>query len=213
MLIGICVLFTGTFFVIVARYFYQYKKQSDFSKQIEQLQSVDRSLVETQDDPFFGNPNAEVVIVEFSDFTCPSCKDEFYILQEVMKKYSDKIKLIYRDFPISTEDTRGRSAAIAGKCAFDQDKFWPYYEQLFTHQNEIDDEHLLAWAKQVGMNERKFSQCLKVPKNDDEVQDDLSDGVTAGVEGTPTFFINGLRVRGAVPLNVWEQFIQGYYQE
>ncbi len=157
------------------------------------------------DDPSLGNANAPVTVIEFSDFQCPFCTrwhtDSW---AQLKSEYVDtgKVRFVYRDFPLSFH-LQAQKAAEAAECADDQGKFWPYHDLLFENSNgdgtglQIAD--LKKYAADLGLNAATFNSCLDSGKYASEVSKDLSDGAAGGVGGTPTFFVNGNAVVGAVP--------------
>jgi protein-disulfide isomerase len=161
----------------------------------------------TSDDPSFGPKDAKVVVVEFSDFQCPFCQQVWPVVKEILKNYGDKILFIYRDFPLTDIHPQALIAALAGECADEQGKFWAMHDKIFADQDNISEANLKTYAVQIGLNSLQFNQCLQSEKYLAEVKEDLEAGLAAGVQGTPTFFINGAPVRGAVPLSVLESLI------
>ncbi len=170
--------------------------------------AIDPSLLYTDDDPAKGNPNAKIKIVEFSDFQCPFCRQAFPVIRELLEKYPDDIYFIYRDFPIDQIHPQARLAAEAGECAQDQGLFWPLHDQIFINQDRMGLNDILKYAQSVGMDMNKFAECLTSKKYAQEVEDDLQTGLRAGVKGTPTFFVNGQKIEGAIPFSVWERIIE-----
>lgn len=161
----------------------------------------------TSDDPSFGPSNAQVVIVEFSDFQCPFCAQAYPVIKELLKDYGDRIHFVYRDFPVPSLHPQALLGALAGECAHEQGKFWPMHDKIFENQQDLNENNLKTWAIQLGLDGVQFSSCLDSQKYLPEVQEDLNDGVDAGVRATPTFFINGQKIEGALPLSVFEQII------
>jgi protein-disulfide isomerase len=153
-----------------------------------------------------GSANAKVTLIEFADLRCPFCEQWFQTIEpNLMKDYvnTGKVKFYFRNYaflgPAST------LAAEAGECANDQGKFWTFHDYMYQHQpDESDtsmytDANLTKIAGSLGMDESQFSSCLSSKKVSDQVAKDLSDGQAAGVSGTPTTFINGVPIVGAVP--------------
>lgn len=163
--------------------------------------------IETDDDPFFGPQQASLVIVEFGDFECPFCRQEFPIVRELMQLYP-QVKWIYRDFPVADLHPFAQKAAEAGECAHEQNQFWPMYDKLFQNQEKLDINSLKFYAKQIGLKESEFNFCLNSNKYQTEVKEDLADGLALGVRGTPTFFINGKKVEGAIPFPIFKKIIE-----
>ncbi len=177
--------------------------------------------VSEDDDPFRGDANAPVVMIEFSDFQCPFCRSFFEnTLTQLEEKYikTGKVKLVYRDFPLSFHPA-AQKAAEAGECADDQGKFWEMHDKIFEEQSKqgqgtiqfsVDD--IKKWAGEIGLNTTKLNDCMDSGKYAQEVQKDAADGTAAGVSGTPTFFINGKQLVGAQPYSVFEQTIEAELQ-
>lgn len=155
----------------------------------------------------WGNPQAKVVIVEFGDFQCPYCRAEFSIIREVMQQYQDKIFFIWRHFPIVDVHDKALEAAEAAVCAQLQGKFWPFHDKLFTNQADLSSASLLAYAKQVGLETKSFINCMAKHQQRTVVAADWQLGLDNGVRGTPTFFINGTPVSGALPKDFWDKAI------
>jgi protein-disulfide isomerase len=157
------------------------------------------------DDPFLGSINAPVTIIEFGDYRCTYCK---YFHREIftalIKEYDRKIRFVYRDFPV----LGGQSEAEASQCANDQHTFWVYHDALFSsEQTYTSVDQLVTLAGDLQMDTSIFRACLEGGKYRNEVQADYQDGRKYGITGTPTFFINGIRLIGAQPLSVFESVI------
>jgi protein-disulfide isomerase len=161
-----------------------------------------------QGTPMWGNANAKVTVVEFSDFQCPFCGRADATVQELKKKYNGKIKLYYRNFPLPMHKD-ARPAAEAAMCVYDQgnDKFWKFSEILFKNQDKLDAANLAKFAKQVGADDKKLADCVASKKFSSKVQEDMQYGEKIGVRSTPTFFINGQLVSGAVPIETFSEVI------
>lgn len=144
-------------------------------------------------DPFKGPVGAKVVFVEFSDFQCPACGAAFPTIKRLSEEYSDRVKFVYKDFPIAQLHPFAQKAAEAGQCAFEQEKFWEYHDKLFENQENLTVEDLKQYAKDIGLEEQKFNECLDSSKYSSAVASDMSVAKQLGVNGTPTFFINGAK--------------------
>ncbi len=166
--------------------------------------------------PALGSKNAKVVLVDFSDFECPFCKKYFDETFEQLKKdYVDTGKVIYyyRHFPLDFHSA-AKPAAIASECANEQGKFWEYHDLIFKEQDKIAQktpdeikQALKGFAVSLGLNTSNFNNCLDLEKYKANVEKDQKEGQTAGVNGTPTFFVNGLSVVGAQPYSVFKTII------
>lgn len=165
--------------------------------------------------PVLGNENAKVEVVEFSDFACPFCKQWFDQTKvQLFKDYVDtgKIKFSYRQYPIVSLHPNAEKASQASECANDQDKFWEYHDLLFKEQTtwaNLPDPvtQFSTYATQLGLNKGEFDSCMSSEKFKDIVAKDLQEGTTAGVNGTPTFFINGVSLVGAQPYETFKAAI------
>jgi len=143
--------------------------------------------------PVKGPKNAPVTIYEFTDFQCPWCSRAQEPLHAVVNANPGKIKVITRNFPLSQIHPRAWPAAEAAACVNEQGKFWEYHDKLFANQQALGDDDLLKYAKEVGVNEKKFQTCVKEHRYKSLVEADQAEGQRVGVSGTPTFFVNGIK--------------------
>jgi len=158
--------------------------------------------------PTLGPADAPVTIVEFSDFHCPFCGRASATLQQLMTNYSGKIRRVWRHFPLSMHPGADRTHE-ASECAFEQGKFWEYHDKLFeTLGQDRSDSALTDLAKQVGLDTKKFDQCLTSGKYKSLIQQEVQKGGEVGVEGTPMFFVNGQTVAGAYPYEYFDNLVQ-----
>ncbi len=155
----------------------------------------------------FGKKDSKVVVIEFADFQCPACQAAHNVVKELRSDYRDKIFFVYRDFPLISDHPASLLAAMAANCANEQGKFWEMHDKIFENQADINERSLKIYAVQMGLNGVEFSECIQSGKYLKKIEKDLEDGWLAGVRATPTFFINGIKVEGAVPLQVFEEFI------
>lgn len=165
--------------------------------------------VPADDDPFLGDENAPITIIEFSDFECPYCT-RFHVetFPQLMEKYGDQIKFVYRDFPLSSIHPEAFPSAEAANCAKEQEKYWEFHGKLFDGgPSNLSSEMYLIYAEEIGLNMESFQECVEEHRYQREVQVDFDYAVSLGVNSTPTFFINGLPLIGAQPFEVFEQII------
>lgn len=156
--------------------------------------------------PSRGPADAKVTIVEFSDFECPFCSRARDTVEQVMQAYPGKVRLVFRQFPLSFHP-RAPKAAEASLCANEQGRFWEYHDELFKNQKSLEVAQLKEHAKSVGLDEKKFTECLDSNKFQKTVQEDMQAGSMVGVSGTPAFFINGIPLSGAQPLEEFKRVI------
>ena len=167
-----------------------------------------RQDVETlADDPSKGPADALVVIVEFSDFECPYCQRASDTMAELYDRYPDDIRLVYKDFPLPSHPNAFK-AAEAGNCANDQGKFWEFHDKLFATQDALDVESLKAYAGELGLDASAFEACLDEGRHAETVSQDLTIGRSYGASSTPTLFINGRPVFGAMPFDLFDNIIR-----
>jgi len=172
-------------------------------------QPPSRQSIDLDDDPVLGDENAPVTIVSFEDFQCPFCKRSFdQTFPQLKKEYIDtgKVKYVYRDFPLSFHP-EAQPAAEAAECADEQGKFWEMHDLIFQNQAIMSNSAYKQWAEQLGLDTAQFNDCLDSGKYRQEVQSDSNYGSQVGVSGTPTFFINGIRLVGAQPFEAFKQII------
>lgn len=164
--------------------------------------------VKVGDAPFVGKADAKVTIVEFSDFQCPFCQKGAKVMDEIKKKYGNKVKIAFKNFPLPFHKN-AKTAAVAGLCANEQspEKFWKLHDLMFADQQNLTNDGLVAKAKTLGLDMKKFEACLSSNKFLAKVEADKAEGQKAGVQSTPTFFINGKMISGAQPLEVFSEEI------
>jgi protein-disulfide isomerase len=154
-----------------------------------------RVPVDSGDAPARGVAGAPVTLVEFGDFQCPYCRALEPTLAKVMKSYSSKVRLVFRQFPLSGHPQAAK-AAEASLCASEQDKFWELHDRMYSHQDALKVDELKAAAGQLGLDGERFGQCLDSGKYAEVIKIDLRAGEHAGVTGTPALFVNGRPVPG-----------------
>jgi protein-disulfide isomerase len=158
--------------------------------------------------PIWGKKDAPVKIIEFSDFQCPFCSRAAETVTELKKKYNGKIMIAYKQFPLPMHKD-ARPAAEASMCVNEQgtDKFWKFHDLAFKNQDKLDPTNLEKFAKDAGADAKKWKECFDAKKFSSAVQADMDYGEKVGVKSTPTFFINGQLVSGAVPIESFSEVI------
>jgi protein-disulfide isomerase len=148
-------------------------------------------------DHVLGPPDAPVTLVEYGDFECPFCGRAHYEIQSVLDQLGDHVQFVFRHFPLTQIHPHAMSAAEAAEAAeADQGKFWPMHDMLYEHQDALDDESLLEYAQALDLEMDRFVRDLRTHRHADRIREDFMSGVRSGVNGTPTFFINGRRHNG-----------------
>ena len=158
--------------------------------------------------PSLGPEDAPVTIVEFTDYECPFCGRHFReTMPQLLSEYEGRIKYVVLNFPISRIHPFSQRAGEAAECAHDQGRFWEYHDTVFQNQAALDVVSLKLYAEQVGLEAEVFSSCLESGDKTQLVLDDVQDGLSYGVSGTPTFFINGQMMVGAQPFSSFQTLI------
>lgn len=147
-------------------------------------------------DHIAGSVDAPITLVEYGDYECPYCGRAFHILREVQARLGPRLRLVFRHFPMSEVHPHAEAAAEAAEAASAQGKFWAMHERLFTHQRELDADDLIRHAAEVGIDTERMSRELADRIHQPRVREDFATGVRSGVNGTPTFFIHGIRYDG-----------------
>ena len=168
--------------------------------------------IATEGEPSLGPANAPVTIVEFSDFQCPYCRQAQGTLKQLMAAYEGKIKLVFRDFPLRNIHPQAQKAAEAAQCAAEQQKFWPYHDKLFASTNFQMDE-LKKFAQELELNMEQFTSCLDSSKYAAGVDADMQAGQQAGVNATPTFFVNGYPLSGAASYERFKELVDAALEQ
>lgn len=170
---------------------------------------VTRYTIPVDDDPAIGPEDAPITIVEFSDYECPFCQRwHTEVYERLLETYPEEVRLVYRDFPLTSIHPNANSAAYAANCAREQDVFWEYHDKLFGMELGLSTDAYQEYASQLGMDIEAFSECLDSDRYQEEVQADFDFAANLGVRSTPTFFINGIAVVGAQPFEVFQQVIE-----
>ena len=151
--------------------------------------------ISLDDDPSRGNKNAPVTVVMFSDFQCSACSAAHPILEKVLAEYKDKIHFVVRDFPLMKIHENAFNAALAADAANAQGKFFEYTDVLYNNQDKLDIKSLKKYAADLGLNQKQFDLDLTSEKYADEIRKDMADGAKYGISGTPTIYVNGVKVR------------------
>jgi protein-disulfide isomerase len=171
-----------------------------------------RAQIEMKDAPITGDAKAAVTLVEYSDFECPVCRSLHDALRGMLPNYGGKVRVVFKDFPIEQLHPWARTAAIAGRCAYQQDpkSFWKVYDLIYDNQDLISAANawtkMLDYAGQSGLDADAFKTCMASPEAGAAVNASRANGQKLDVSSTPTIFVNGRRIVGADP-HLLEQYI------
>lgn len=143
-----------------------------------------------------GNPDASIELVEYGDYECPYCASAHLEIKKVQKQLGNKLKFVFRNFPLTNIHRHALKAAIASEVAGDMNKFWEMHDILFKNQRYLSDEDLVGYAEKIGLDAEIFEKKIPDAKYEEKVEQDLESGLRSGVNQTPSFFINGQKYEG-----------------
>jgi protein-disulfide isomerase len=166
-----------------------------------------RLTIATGDNPAKGPADAPVTIVEFSDFQCPFCSRVTPTIKKLEETYAGKLRIVFRDLPLTQIHPQAAIAAEAAGCANDQGKFWEMHDRLFANQSKLQAADLKQHATELGLDANAFNTCLDSGKHKADWQKDSEEGQRYGLTGTPAFFVNGRLLVGAQPYEAFSQVI------
>ena len=185
----------------------------DVQKTLEEQRAIRLKALQGPGDNFsYGTSSPQVTIIEFADFACPYCRDSYAGMRKVMQEYKDKIKIIYRDYPLHTNSL---DLALAARCAGEQNKFWEMHDVLFANQDRLNSgtnvikEDLNSIATELKLNTAQFSSCLDSQKYLSKIKIDFDDAQTLEIKGTPTWFVNGYELTGYMSEDKFRELISG----
>jgi protein-disulfide isomerase len=158
------------------------------------------------------NNNSPITLVEYGDYECPYTGMAYPIVKELIREFgNDKIRFVFRNFPLNDIHPHAQHAAEAAEASAAQNKFWQMHDYLFEHQKALDDGHLLEYAQKVGLEDiHKFKDDVSTHIYAPLIEESLKGGIDSGVEGTPTFFINGARYEDSFDLRTFSETLQKY---
>jgi protein-disulfide isomerase len=157
-----------------------------------------------------GEPTAPVTLVEYGDYECPDCGTAFYIVKSLQAAMDDRLRFVYRHFPLADIHPHAEHAAEAAEAAGAQKRFWAMHNALYEHQNSLGDTQVKEIADRLGLNGTTIQEQVHRQIFADRIEADFESGIVSGVSGTPTFFINGLRYDGS--WNDTQEFLEALEQ-
>ncbi len=208
----------AAFLALVGNYFYKIKTGAissalfTKSKVAITANALDAKKIISAAAPYFGAAKPELTVVMFGNFSCHNSQKVSTTFRELMIKYQNKVKFIYRDYPMDDIYPDSSYLSLAGKCANEQKKFWSFYDKIY----QAPDSDVKNLASQIGLDGTKFGDCLDKSKYYNDIKNDLTDGFNNGVRGTPTFYFikkgyesEPVKVEGAMTKDVFEKIIAG----
>ncbi|MFL5469293.1 MAG: DsbA family protein [Gemmatimonadaceae bacterium] len=170
------------------------------------MHSAELVVPVTDRDHAIGPASAAITLVEYGDFECPHCRRAHPIVQKVRRHMGDRLRFVFRNFPLSEAHPHAQHAAEAAEAAGAQGRFWEMHDLLFHNQDALEDDDLVNYAAKLGIDAQRVAHELAAGTYTRKIRDDFRGGIRSGVNGTPTFFINGLRYDGNWA--VVEEFVQ-----
>jgi len=159
------------------------------------------TLPVSERDHIKGSSAAQVTLVEYGDYECPHCGLAYPIVKELQQRLGAKLRFVFRNFPLTTVHPHAESAAESAEAAGAQGKFWEMHDQLFENQEALEDEDLVGYGGLIGLDSSRFIRDLTEHRYEERVREDFLSGVRSGVNGTPSFFLNGIRHDGSYELD------------
>ncbi|MFM7143213.1 MAG: DsbA family protein [Alphaproteobacteria bacterium] len=198
-----------------------FMKAEPIDLSVDPVEAVIGKIKVTDDDPSRGPKNSKVTIVEYSDYQCPFCaKANTIIEEEVLKQYGDKVRFVYKQFPLVQIHPWAETASLVGLCVnkiAGTDAFWKYHSAVFSKAEGIEPEgatdKLLGLAKDAGADQAKVKACLDKGETKAAIAASMAEAESIGVNSTPTFFVNGRRLAGAMPLESFKAIIEPELQK
>lgn len=167
------------------------------------------SAVDINNEPSFGNITAPLTVVVFADFSCPYSRESSFVMRGLSYKDSETVRYVYKDFPLTDLHPEAINASEAAACANEQGKFWEMHDRLYMNQSDFSRDTLLEHARALDFEMGQFISCFDSQKYKEGITKDYDEGLALGVYGTPTFFLNGQKVEGAMPAD----FLQGIIEK
>lgn len=138
-----------------------------------------------------GDPSAPIVLVEYGDYECPHCGTAYPVIKALQRQFHGRMCFVFRNFPLTQAHPHAEHAAEAAEAAASVGQFWAMHDAIFEHQNALDDSHLVRYAESIGVNGSVIESALATERFASHIRQDFLGGVRSGVNGTPTYFING----------------------
>jgi protein-disulfide isomerase len=149
------------------------------------------------DDHIAGPDDAPITLVEYGDYECPYCGMAYPVVKAVQRELGSRLRFVFRNFPLAETHPHARHAAQVAEAAGAQGKFWEMHDMIFEHQQALEDDDLIGYARALGLDAERVARELEAGSYAKRVRDNFRSGVRSGVNGTPTFFINGQRYDGS----------------
>lgn len=194
-------------FIALLFYFFNLVKLSrqEISQNNISLNASNKFEVSTESNYWIGAAKPKITIIEFGDFNCPNCQSAYPKIREISLKYKNEVKFIFKDYPIYDFSLE---LAEAARCAGEQGFFWLMYDKLYQNQGLAAKSQVMEVAGQIGLDTSKFEKCYDSQKYLENIKKDFQEAEKLGLSGTPTWFINGYKIEGDIPYNIFTQIVE-----
>ncbi len=194
-------------FIALVFYFFNLVKLSrqEISQNNISLNASNKFEVSTESNYWIGAAKPKITIIEFGDFNCPNCQSAYPKIREISLKYKNEVKFIFKDYPIYDFSLE---LAEAARCAGEQGFFWLMYDKLYQNQGLAAKSQVMEVAGQIGLDTSKFEKCYDSQKYLENIKKDFQEAEKLGLSGTPTWFINGYKIEGDIPYNIFTQIVE-----
>jgi len=213
MLIVLIILIINIIFKIINHLQTNLDPEEQNSNIITSLQKQEQYNIEeiiSDENYWIGSANPKLTIIEFADFNCTYCANSFVTMREISLKYKNDVKIVFKDYPLLENSL---NLSLAARCAGEQNKFWEMHDRLFQNAGSFDtskQSEISYFAKQIGLNITQFNNCLASKKYLPQIQIDYEIGQNLEITGTPTWVINGYKIAGDIPKNIFIQIIEEF---
>lgn len=198
----------------IGRAMEKYVKEAQQRAQEAEFEEIMKSPVKIDPgaSPVKGPANAPITIIEFSDFECPFCKRGASTMDQILKKYPNEVKLSFKHLPLPMHNN-AKPASKASWAAGQQGKFWEFHDALFENQQKLSEEFYVKTAENLKLDVEKFKKDMNSPEAEKQIQEDMELANKHGIQGTPGFFVNGVAVKGAYPLEYFKKIIDRFLSQ
>lgn len=162
-----------------------------------------------KDDHLQGAQRAPIVLVEYGDYQCGYCGTAYSVVKKLQEHYGDKMLFVFRNFPLVSSHAHALDAALVAEAAAQQNQFWKMHDLLYEHQDKLDSNHLYSYAKSLNLDMKKLEKDMKKTETIERIREDMEAGEENGVDGTPSFYINGRKYHGANDYDELKEYIDG----
>jgi protein-disulfide isomerase len=213
-IIGLILILTVAAGFYVYQKYREYQATSQMAQQFTSQKALDTAISGPGTNYYLGSDKPQLTIVEFSDFACPYCQEAHSVLAQIVKKYPNQVKIVFRDLPLHENSV---SLALAARCAGEQGKFWEMHDQLFSNQSILTGTGdtlktaIYGLAGTIGLNAANFDSCYQDQKYLSNIKADYDDATALQLQGTPSWFLNGKLITGYIPADDFMNLLATYF--